>query len=118
MHLKNWSLIYPDRRTPALSPAYDLLSTIPYIEGEDTAALNFSRTKRMAELSTDELAHLAAKSALSEKLVLDTARETIGRFTDVWEAEKKNLPMAASVRETIDAHLPKIELYRELTEAT
>nr|WP_244617037.1 MULTISPECIES: HipA domain-containing protein [unclassified Rhizobium] len=29
MHLKNWSLIYPDRRTPALSPAYDLLSTIP-----------------------------------------------------------------------------------------
>ncbi|MFB9795117.1 type II toxin-antitoxin system HipA family toxin, partial [Shinella granuli] len=48
MHLKNWSLIYLDRRTPMLSPAYDLLSTIPYIEGEDTAALNFSRTKKMA----------------------------------------------------------------------
>jgi len=118
MHLKNWSLIYPDRRTPALSPAYDLLSTIPYIEGEDTAALNFSRTKRMAELSKDELAHLAAKSALSEKLVLDTARETVGRFMDVWKNEKNNLPMAAKVRETIDAHLPTIELYREFNEAT
>ena len=22
MHLKNWSLLYPDRRTPVLSPAY------------------------------------------------------------------------------------------------
>jgi serine/threonine-protein kinase HipA len=31
MHLKNWPLIYPDTHTPALSPAYDLLSTIPYI---------------------------------------------------------------------------------------
>ena len=28
MHLKNWSLIYPDRRTPALSPAYDLCRPI------------------------------------------------------------------------------------------
>lgn len=113
MHLKNWSLIYPDRRTPALSPAYDLLSTIPYIEGEDTAALNFSRTKKMAALSLDELTHLAAKAELSEKLVLDTARETVARFREVWNAEKANLPMAAKVREMIDAHAPSIELYRE-----
>ena len=34
MHLKNWSLIYLDKRTPALSPAYDLVSTIPYLEDE------------------------------------------------------------------------------------
>lgn len=82
-HLKNWSLIYLDRRTPALCPAYDLLSTIPYVEGEDTAALNFSRTKKMAALSKDELAHLAAKAQLSEKLVIDPARETVvvsGRY--------------------------------------
>lgn len=31
MHLKNWSLIYPDRRRAALAPAYDFVSTIPYI---------------------------------------------------------------------------------------
>lgn len=115
MHLKNWSLIYLDRRTPMLSPAYDLLSTIPYIEGEDTAALNFSRTKKMAALSMDELAHLAAKAELSENLVLDTARETVERFRVVWDAEKNNLPMAAKVRDMIDAHVPSIELYRECT---
>lgn len=113
MHLKNWSLIYPDRRMPALSPAYDLLSTIPYIEGEETAALNFSRTKKMAALSLDELKHLAAKAELSEKLVLDTTRETVERFREVWSAEKANLPMANKVREMIDAHAPSIELYRE-----
>jgi len=31
MHLKNWSLLYPDRRTPVLSPAYDFVATLPYI---------------------------------------------------------------------------------------
>ncbi len=40
MHLKNWSLIYRDRRRPELSPAYDLLSTVPYIQGNE-AALKF-----------------------------------------------------------------------------
>jgi serine/threonine-protein kinase HipA len=114
MHLKNWSIIYPDRRTPALSPAYDLLSTIPYIEGEDTAALNYSRTKKMAALSKDELAHLAAKARLSEKLVIDTARETVERFRDVWATEKRNLPLTAKVIDAVDAHAPKIELYRQV----
>ena len=30
MHLKNWSLMYPDNRHARLSPAYDFVSTIPY----------------------------------------------------------------------------------------
>jgi serine/threonine-protein kinase HipA len=89
MHLKNWSFIYLDHRTPALSPAYDLLSTIPYMEGEDTAALNFSRTKKMAALSKDELAHLAAKAELSEKLVLDTARDSRAVQRSVGGREKE-----------------------------
>lgn len=114
MHLKNWSLIYPDQRTAALSPAYDLVSTISYIEGEDMAALNYSRTKKMAEFSVDELRHLAAKALLPEKLVIDTATETVRRFREVWEAEKNNLPLAKKVAQMIDAHAPTIPLYGEL----
>ena len=114
MHLKNWSLIYPDRRTATLSPAYDLVSTIAYIKGEDTAALNYSRTKKMAEFSTDELRHLAAKALLPEKLVIDTAAETVRRFREIWDAEKNNLPLADKVKKMIDAHAPTIPLYGEL----
>lgn len=29
-HLKNWSLIYPDGRTPRLAPAYDIVATVLY----------------------------------------------------------------------------------------
>lgn len=110
MHLKNWSLIYPDQRTPALSPAYDLLSTIPYI-ADETAALNYSRTKKMNEVSKDELAHLAAKALLSEKLVLDTAAETVERFKAVWAAEKSNLPLTRKVIDAVEAHAIKVPLY-------
>lgn len=114
MHLKNWSLIYPDGRTAALSPAYDLVSTIPYVEGEDTAALNYSRTKRMAEFNADELSYMAAKALLPEKLVIDTASETVQRFREVWNAEKKNLPLAKKVMTMIEAHAPAVPLHSEL----
>ena len=110
MHLKNWSLIYPDKRTPALSPAYDLLSTIPYI-ADETAALNYSRTKKMSEVSRDELAHLAAKALLSEKLVLDIAAETVERFKEVWAAEKANLPLTKKVIDAVEAHAIKVPLW-------
>ena len=46
MHLKNWSFLYPDGHTPILSPAYDLLSTIPYIPG-DNLSLTLVKTKEM-----------------------------------------------------------------------
>ena len=113
MHLKNWSLIYPDRRTPILSPAYDLLSTIPYI-ADDKMALNYSRTKKMAEFSKDELTHLAAKAKISEKLVIDTAAETVQRFKQVWADEKTKLPLEKKVVSIVDAHAASIPIYSEL----
>ena len=109
MHLKNWSMIYPDRRNAALAPAYDFVSTIPYIRDRN-AALNFSRTKRFDEFSEDELSHLAAKALLPEKLVLDTARETVALFHQHWQAEKANLPLSDDVIQAIEGHLKTIPI--------
>jgi serine/threonine-protein kinase HipA len=113
MHLKNWSVIDPDGRSAALSPAHDLLSTIPYIPDE-TAALKYSRTKKMTEFSRDELTHLAAKALLPEKLVLDTAAETVARFRDVWTAEKTNLPLPRNVVDAVEAHAARVPIYWEV----
>lgn len=112
MHLKNWSLIYPDRRNAALAPAYDFVSTIPYIPN-DSAALNVSRSKSFSDFSADELSHFAAKAALPERLVLDTARETVARFREQWEAEKGHLPMSKNVVAAIDQHLPRVPVTKE-----
>ena len=109
MHLKNWSLAYPDQRRARLSPAYDFVSTIPYIP-DDQSALNFSRTRRFNEFTEDELAHLAAKAALPRKLVLDTARETVSLFMERWAGEKAHLPMGPDVVESVDKHLESLPI--------
>jgi serine/threonine-protein kinase HipA len=109
MHLKNWSLRYPDRRHAALAPAYDFVSTVAYLP-DDKAALNVSRTKRFDEFTEDELSHLAAKALLPEKLVLDTARETVALFHQHWQAEKSNLPLAAEAVRAIERHFKTIPI--------
>ncbi|MBR9880941.1 MAG: type II toxin-antitoxin system HipA family toxin [Gammaproteobacteria bacterium] len=109
MHLKNWSLIYPDRRRAALAPAYDLVSTIPYIPSDDLG-LRVSRTRAFSELTFDELKHMAAKAALPGKLVRDTALETVALFQQHWQAEKLDLPMTSQVREAIEAHLKTLPI--------
>lgn len=112
MHLKNWSLIYPDGHHARLAPAYDFVSTIPYIP-EDRAALNFSRTKDFEGFTLDELEHLCAKAALPTPLVLATARETVGLFLEKWAAEKHHLPMHKDVVAAIDAHLQRLPIVTE-----
>ena len=74
------------------------------------SALKFSRTKRFTEYSEDELSHLAAKARLPERLVLDTARETVALFHQYWQAEKANLPLAAEVVQAIEAHVKTIPI--------
>lgn len=111
MHLKNWSVSYPDRRNAALSPAYDFVSTIPYMPDEQLA-LKISRTKRFDEFSEDELAHLAAKARLPEVLVINTARETVELFHQYWQSEKQNLPLTQQIIEAIEAHVATVPLAR------
>jgi len=102
MHLKNWSVIYKDKRTASIAPAYDFVSTIPYIP-DDSASLKVSRSK-------DELSHLAAKAMLPEKLVLDTAKHIVTGFHELWAKEKAHLPLTKSVIEAIEMHLRSIPL--------
>lgn len=109
MHLKNWSLHYPDRRRPKLAPAYDLLSTILYLP-DDKAALKYARTRRMDEFSLDELAYLAAKARLPEKPVRDTALAFVEAFRTLWQCEKRHLPLGKDQVERIDRHIAGIPL--------
>ncbi|MBI5121628.1 MAG: HipA domain-containing protein [Rhodospirillales bacterium] len=113
MHLKNWSLIYPDRRTPVLSPAYDFVSTIAYLE--DTGmALKFARTKSFAKATMDEFVYLAAKAQLPRKLVVDTVIDTTSRFQGIWNREKGHLGLPDRFIQKIDLHLGALPLARGL----
>jgi serine/threonine-protein kinase HipA len=109
MHLKNWSVIYKDKRTASIAPSYDFVSTIPYIP-DDSASLKVSRSKKFSDFTLDELSHLAAKAMLPEKLVLDTAKQTVAGFYEIWAKEKAHLPLTKSMIAAIETHLRSIPL--------
>jgi serine/threonine-protein kinase HipA len=109
MHLKNWSLIYPDQRNAEIAPAYDYVSTIVYLPDE-RMALNYARTKKFAEFSKDELIYLAAKAKLPEKLVVDAALQTVDRFHETWRQLKKELGLSSKVIGLMEDHIKRIPL--------
>lgn len=109
MHLKNWSFIYPDGETPFLSPAYDLLSTIPYIPS-DQLALTLVHTKEMHRCTKDVFTALAEKAKLPKHLVLTTMKETVEATRSQWHQSKKTFNLDQKIIVAIDAHLQSIPL--------
>ena len=77
---------------------------------DENSALTYARTKRMSQFSRDELAYLADKARLPEKLVLNTAAETVERFHEAWKSEKGNLPLSKDLIATIEAHVKTIPI--------
>ncbi len=113
MHSKNWSLIYPDGRTPKMARSCDFLSTIVFVK-DDEAALKFERTRRRDRFSPEELSRLAEKARLSPGPFLDTAAETVERFHDVRATEQAHLPLKSEWRNMIDSHLRKLPIVNDL----
>jgi serine/threonine-protein kinase HipA len=109
MHLKNWSLIYPDGQTPQLSPGYDFLSTTIYIPDEN-AGLKFARSKRVADLTLDEIAYMAAKAGAPEALARDEATEAVDRFHEVWRNERAHLPISKDLESEVERLLGVVPL--------
>ena len=111
-HLKNWSLIYPDRKIARLSPAYDLVCTAVYPNQADLG-LPFFGTARISEISRDYFARLQASLKVEGGDVLDVVDETIERFSETWAAgAAERLP--ASVATWIEEHLEQTR--RQLTQ--
>ena len=109
-HLKNWAVIYPDRRAPALAPAYDLVSTIAYHD-DDWMGLRWVRDPvRFADLSEELLLQLAAKARVPQKPVLKVARDTVERLMEVRGGEKGAMEILAGVAQAIEANLRRVPL--------
>lgn len=109
MHLKNWSFMYRDGRTPELTQAYDMVSTVPYIPGE-TLALKFLNTKDMARCDVRLFQKLAEKASVPKKLVVDAARETAETTREVWMKNKAHYALPSDFETMIDRHMNEMPL--------
>ena len=111
MHLKNWSLIYPNKISARLAPAYDFVSTIAFLN-DDEMALKFLKTKKMSDLSFELLSHFSKKMDLPENLVINEAKETVEKFKTIWPKEQKHLPLPLGTIDKINMHLHILPLYQ------
>jgi serine/threonine-protein kinase HipA len=110
MHAKNWSLIYPDGRTPRVSPAYDYVSTVVYMPNDDLG-MNIAGTKLFTDVDDALLARLADHARLPRKPVVDAAREMVERMREVWPTMQEASPMTEDHRAIVMAHVDSLPLF-------
>ena len=100
MHLKNWSLLYPDRRTPALSPGYDFVATLPYIPN-DTLALSFGDSRSLSEITPEQMRRFADTARIPASPLWKIAVETAERSAESWKTLEQADVLPKDLRETI-----------------
>lgn len=110
MHLKNWSLIYPDKKAAQLAPAYDFVSTLPYLQ-DDHLALNFVDSKSFRKLDLEQFKRFACKAEIPEQIVIRTVQDTVERFSYAWKSVQ-DLPIAENVYAIISKHLETVPFWK------
>ena len=111
-HLKNWTIWYPDRIRPRLSPAYDLVSTIQYEELDRGMALKLGGTRRVSLTTLAEMERLADRTGLQPDLVSDTARRTLEAMHRSWQQIGSDLPISNAFRDRLRDYQRSVPLVR------
>ena len=104
MHLKNWSLLYPNRRTPVLSPGYDFVATLPYIPN-DKLGLSFGDSRSLSEITPKQMRRLADKARIPAsplwKIAVETAQKTAAGWKSLEQADLLPKDLRASIQKQI-----------------
>ena len=108
-HLKNWSLIYPDRFMPSLSPAYDIVFTRAYIPNEAGFALNLARTKEWYSVTTEHFQRCSEKCGVSWRAIKPQLDEVMERARTLWPGALSDLPMDEVHKADLKAHWGKLQ---------
>lgn len=108
-HLKNWGVWYPDRRAPALSPAYDLVSTVAVMPGDDLA-LSLAGRRRFEDIDAEAFADLGRALGLDPGAVAARARAQAQAAREAWRALAPALDLRPVWRERLAAHLERVPL--------
>ena len=103
-HLKNWSLLYADQVTARLSPAYDIVTTSVYIEGERQFALNLSKNKDWYQASYAHFEAWAKRASLPWRRIKPHLDDTCAKARSLWPKALKDLPMNEGHKQQLTEH--------------
>ncbi len=107
-HLKNWTIIYPDGISPRLAPAYDIVSTLPYVEGESDIALNLGKQKNWHAIDMETFQTWAKRTGLPWPAIKIHLLDAITSARELWPEMLKDLPMLEQHKDTIKTHWTRL----------
>nr|WP_136249621.1 type II toxin-antitoxin system HipA family toxin [Ningiella ruwaisensis] len=108
-HLKNWSLLYPDKVTPRLSPAYDIVTTNVYIQNEAKYALNLSKTKEWYTVTMTHFKSWADKSGIPWRAIRPHLDDTMDKARELWPEALETLPMNSAHKDVLKTHWSNLQ---------
>jgi serine/threonine-protein kinase HipA len=82
-HLKNWAVVYPDGRTPAISPIYDVLPTVLYMPADDMG-LNLANSKQFEDVSVASFDRIGIRTGYGVTEARTAARVAVERILENW----------------------------------
>jgi serine/threonine-protein kinase HipA len=102
-HLKNWSLIYRDPRVPALSPAYDLVSTAYYFAGEriEDLGLKFGGSKDFHGVTLATFRRLQERLGVRDIDLAECVATTVERTLAEWPRHASILDARPRLQEAV-----------------
>jgi serine/threonine-protein kinase HipA len=83
-HLKNWAFVYRDGRNGRLSPAYDLVPTVLYIDDDDMG-LNLNGSKVFDSVRPASFYELGELSGFGGGKAVERASAAVQRIRAVWD---------------------------------
>lgn len=103
-HLKNWSLIYSDKITPRISPAYDIVTTSVYIDDERNYALNLGQTKDWYHVSMAHFQSWADRAEIPWRVIKPHLDDVMEKARTHWQDAIAVLPMNEMHKDKLKDH--------------
>ncbi|HEY3046955.1 MAG TPA: type II toxin-antitoxin system HipA family toxin [Polaromonas sp.] len=85
-HVKNFGVVYPDGRTPELSPAYDVVAYAAYMGGRGHALRFVPGGEKQARLTAKTVRSFCNATGMFETRVRGVLNETVGKACAAWPA--------------------------------
>jgi serine/threonine-protein kinase HipA len=112
-HLKNWTLRYPDGRTPRLSPAYDLVAVAAYPEfREDKLAFGLGGAQRAHLITGEHFRRISTAVGVDPDHVQAIVTTMTKRMADTWAEVRASCQVPSFVAHAIERRLSDLPLMR------
>ncbi len=111
-HLKNWSLIYPDRIQARWSPLYDQIATVAWEGFDRKLALKLAGVKEFGLIERSRFERFAENAQIDKYRTLQLVDITLDQLRTTWREIVADLPLPTAHVSALREHWQRVPLLR------